>query len=178
MEAAFEHLALPLLRVWARCKRGLKHLQFHRLLPVQDNISSSTSSFMSGHAQNRWDLSSLVQSSHLKPTAILTEGKERPFSQDSQIRSIPNLMHTSRTSPLTWWQLLPSKPERAGEARRRRRVWFVLEAQQRESPRLFGVRGQLGLSRRMSIHPRSGTGNLNISNTKKQQKLKALSRKT
>jgi len=27
MEAAFEHLALPLWQVRARCKRGLKHLQ-------------------------------------------------------------------------------------------------------------------------------------------------------
>lgn len=84
MEAAFEHLALPLLQVRARCKRGLKHLQLSRFLPAQDNISSSTSNFMSRHAQNCCDLSSLVHSSHLKPTGILKEVKERLFSQDSQ----------------------------------------------------------------------------------------------
>lgn len=86
MEAAFEHLALPLLQVRARCKRVLKHLQLSRFLPAQDNISSSTSNFMSRHAQNCCDLSSLVQSSHLKPIGILKEVKERLFSQGSQFR--------------------------------------------------------------------------------------------
>lgn len=80
MEAAFERLALPLLQVRARCKSGLKHLQRSRFLPAQDNISSTTSNFMSRHAQNCCDLSSLVQSSHLNPTEILEEVKEHLFS--------------------------------------------------------------------------------------------------
>lgn len=95
MEAAFEHLALPLLQVRARCKRRLKHLQLGRFLPAQDNISSSTSNFMSRHAQNCCDLSSLVHSSHLKPVGILKEVKESPFSQASQIKwNVLNKPHT------------------------------------------------------------------------------------
>lgn len=117
MRAASEHLALPLLQVWARCKRGLKHSQFQRLLPAQDNISSSTSSFVSGHAQNCWDPSSSAQSSHLNPSGMLAGGKERPFPPG----------HSSGTFQ-SWCTAAGAAPHRgAGEARWGCRAGFAGE---------------------------------------------------
>lgn len=128
METAFKHLALPLLQVRARRKRGLKHLQLRRFLPAQDNISSSPSKFMSRHAQDCCDPSSLVESSHLKPIGILQAVKERLFSQDGQfqwnILNKPNA-HQQDQSPYTMHsQLLSFKLDQVGEVLSGWVVWF------------------------------------------------------
>lgn len=133
MEAASEHLALPLLQVWARCKRGLKPLQFHRLLPAQDNISSSTSSFLSGHAQSCWDLSSLVQSSQLKPLESSGEERRVPVLQAARPGMFQTRGSAQDLSPHT--MVLPFEPAQAGKG------LACTENSQRETPGLVGVRG-------------------------------------
>lgn len=138
METAFKQLALPLLQVRARRKRGLKHLQLSRFLPAQDSISSSTSKFMSRHAQDCCDPSSLVESSHLKPIGILQAVKERLFSQDSHFRwsvlKKPGAHRQDQSPRAMRSQLLSLKPDRVGEVLSGRMGWFWLA-----NPRRAGV---------------------------------------